>query len=175
MNLNDLYKPALKQEQQPFYSEFLAKLTDNQLDELWDITMESHMRMSPPTIGELKKYSKDVKPVKVVTDAMLEQEQIKNLTDEQIFQTPLGRLSLAQGWADSYRVYCKSRGIPLQGDDMLLEFQKGKHKAEEACKELVEEADPFSNCLITLYKSMRAKNEMWRQQFHYLIEQRHLT
>lgn len=175
MNLNDLYKPALKQEQQPFYSEFLAKLTDNQLDELWDITMESHMRMSPPTIGELKKYSKDVRPVKVVTDAMLEQEEINNLTDEQIFQTPLGRLSLAQGWADSYRIYCKAKGIPSQGDDMLLEFQKGKHRAEEAYKRVLEEADPFSNCLITLRKSMIAKNDMWRQEFNYLIEQRHLT
>ena len=98
-----------------------------------------------------------------------------NLTDEQIFQTPLGRLSLAQGWADSYRTYCKAKGIPSQGDDMLLEFQKGKHRAEQAYKELIEEVDPFSECLITLYKSMIAKNDMWSQLFNHLNEQRHLT
>ena len=142
MNLNDLYKPPLTQAQQKHYSEYLMKYTDNQLDELWEATKETHCKISVPTIGELKKYSKDVTPLKVVNPAQLELEERNRLTEQDIFSTPLGKLSLEKGFSASYYIHCKEKGIPDQGDYTLMEFQRGQYAAEtayEECKQMAQE------------------------------------
>jgi hypothetical protein len=168
MNLNDLYKPCLKQEQQPFYSEFLFKFTENQLEELWGVVMESHMRMSPPTIGELKKFSKDIKLVKVVSDYDIKQQQIKQLTDEEIFNSEMGQLGLKEGWADTYRIYCKESGIPSYDYGLHLEFQKGQEAAKSAYQEMKEDIDVFSVALKGLRHSMLRKNKDWQEKYNHL-------
>jgi len=74
-NINDLYKPALNHGQMPFYSKFLAGYTDNQLDELWVSTMETHFATSAPSIGKLKEYAKTISKVRVVSQDDIEKKQ----------------------------------------------------------------------------------------------------
>lgn len=167
-NLNDLYKPPLNQGQQPFYGQFLGDYSDNQLDELWDIVMDGHCRTSPPTIGELKKFAKEVTPIKIVNSE--QQEAIKSLTEEDIFSTRLGRFSLKQGWASSYLITCQESGVPLQGDDVLLKFQQGKSDADTEAFYLEGKEDLFARAWLRLRKSMNEKNKYWKDKYQHLID-----
>lgn len=162
-NLSDLYKPALNVGQIQFYSKFLYKFTDNQLDELWDITMETHCRTSPPTIGELKKYANGVTKVKVVV------EKTELLTDEDIFSTRLGGFSLQQGWSHSYSVICQEEGIPPQDDETILEFQKAAHRASQAERYLSGKDDIFSKVLLALRETMKGRSECLKEEFKHLM------
>lgn len=172
MNINDLYKPPLNQGQQKFYNQFLNRFTGNQLDELWELTMEKHLNTSAPTIGRLKEYSKEVTPVRVVNSEEQKKLDLKNLTDEEIFSTELGRLSLKQGWGDSYRITCRERGIPQQDDDdkILLWFQKTQHNANMAVYDLRGKNDVFSKALMNFKNSMDEKNEGLKQEYAHLID-----
>lgn len=162
-NLNNLYKPGLNQKQEDFYLEFLNKFSPKQMDELWSITMQSHCRTSPPTIGELKKYSADVSKVRVLFKAE------ETLTDEQIFSSNLGKLSLKQGWGSSYLAECKKHGIGPQTDSEILRFQKAAHEAENLVKSLSGKKDHFSLALIKLRDSMRKNNQRLKEKFNYLL------
>lgn len=170
LNLNELYKPPLNASQQTFYRKFLDKFTENQLEELWEITMETHMRMSPPTIGELNKYAKGVTKVKVVSQEYIEMIQRRKLSDEEIFSTRIGKLSLAQGWANSYHDRCINKGIPEQTDKVILDFQQAQHRAELGHKDVKENYYPFSRDMISLRETMIEKNQMWADKFQHLID-----
>ena len=171
-NINDLYKPALNDGQMPFYSNFLAVYTDNQLEELWVCTMETHYATSAPSIGKLKEYAKTITKVRVVSQDDIEKDRIKKLTDEDIFSTELGRLSLAQGWADSYHVICKETGIPEQSDKIIIWFQRGKMDAENAARTL-DAKNPFDAALINLRKTGVVNNQYWKEEFAHLVEAPH--
>ena len=71
-NIKELYKPALNDGQVPFYAKFLDRYVEHQLDELWEATVETHVATSPPSIGKLKEYAKDVTKLRVIT-----QEDVK--------------------------------------------------------------------------------------------------
>ena len=161
-NINDLYKPPLNQGQQGFYRQFLHRYTVNQLDELWSLTMESHCRMSAPTIGELKKYGKDVTRVKVVRAA----NEKDKITDEEVFATKLGQQSLRQGWANSYLLACREDKIPPQTDETVLKFQLGQHNAREAVRKLEEEdRTPYTKAYLSFWRVMKERNEELRERF----------
>lgn len=164
MNLCDLYKPALKHEQQVFYSDFLQNFTENQLDELWTATMESHLLSSAPSIGRLKEYGKNITKVRVVSKEDQRKEAINRLTDEQIFSSELGRLSLKQDWADSYYAYCKESGIPEQSDKMLLWFQKTANIAKQAADTL-DPKNMFDAVLLKLRVTRQKNNQYWEEKF----------
>lgn len=164
MNLCYLYKPELKKEQQVFYSDFLQSFTENQLDELWTTTMESHLLSSAPSIGRLKEYAKNITKVRVVSLADQKREAIKRLTDEQIFSSELGRLSLKQDWSDSYYAYCKESGIPEQGDKMLLWFQKTANIAKQAADTL-DPKNMFDAVLLKLRATRQINNQYWEEKF----------
>ena len=160
-NLKDLYRPPLTESQEGFYMEFLSSYTDNQLDELWQVTMESHTYASTPTIGKLKEYAKQVTKLVVINTA---EEARKRLTDEDIFATHLGQLSLKQGWADSYRIVCRETGIPEQGDDVLLKFQQGQQNARDAERELGSMKGLFAKTLWNMRRAMVEKNLELREK-----------
>jgi hypothetical protein len=165
MNINDLYKPALNVNQIKFYSQFLSSFTDKQLDELWSVTMESHTTSSPPAIGRLKEYTKQISSPKVINAEDAQERANRFLKDAEIFNTDLGRLSLRQGWADSYRVHCREKGIPSQGDDVLLEFQRGQQDANDAAFAIRNNRDPFSKALISFREDMVSKNEALKWKY----------
>ena len=167
-NINDLYKPPLNAGQQRFYQQFLQGYTDNQLDELWEVAMESHLHASPPSIGKLKEYAKSITAVKIVSQEDIEDQERRNLTDEDIFSTRLGRLSLKQGWADSYRIICRRRGIPEQTDSEILIFQKAQHEADKSIADLKVREDVFSTALVKFRESMKSKNESLKNQYTHL-------
>ena len=171
MNLNDLYKPHLNHGQQTFYKQFLDRYTDMQIDELWDITVEGHCRTSPPTIGELKKFAREVTPIKIVNSEQQQQLDIKRLTEEVIFSTRLGKLSLKQGWAHSYLVTCRESGIPSQDDDVLLKFQQGQHDADMSVYNIQNNKDVFSRTLVRFRNTMRQKNKEMKAEFAHLLNE----
>jgi hypothetical protein len=169
-NLNQLYKPALNEKQEGFYLEFLMRYTEDQLDELWFAAMHTHTVSAPPTIGRLKEYAKQVTPVRIISHEEIERDAVKRLTNEEIFATSLGKLSLVQGWADSYRMECKETGIPEQGDETLIKFQRGQSDANNAARELEGKTDIFSKTLLNMRKSMVIKNQFWKEEFAHLVE-----
>jgi hypothetical protein len=165
VNINDLYRPQLTSAQQEFYRDFLKNFTDHQLGELWTKTAETHQHTSPPSIGKLKDYSAGVSKLKVVSDQ--QNQGLERLTELEILNTPLGRLALKEGWADSYIRSCKANGIPDQGFNKHLEYQTLKHKAEEAFKTLNPDSI-LDKPLINLYNSMRKKNEDLKNKYAHL-------
>jgi len=157
-NLNQLYKPSLTGDQMPFYNTFLQGYSERFLDILWESTMQMHLKTSVPSIGELNKYSAGIT---IASERPVPQ---KMLTDEEILDTQLGRLSLRQGWASSYVFYCQERGIPSQDDDMLLYFQKAQDDAKRGF-ETLSESDGWDRPLIKLYNSMREKNAEYQAKY----------
>jgi len=131
--------------------------------------METHLRTSPPTIGELKKYAAGVTPVKVVNPKLLEQSAWKNLTDEEIFGTELGGLALKQGWACSYREECYRGGIPSQGDDVLLEFQKAQQRMRTELSDIAQFPTAMTKSLINAHQSRLDKNAGLKQRYSHLV------
>jgi len=168
-NINDLYKPALNPAQQPFYADFLDKYTDNQLDELWSYAMNNHCRTSPPTIGELGKFAQNVTPTRNISPELQKKIEIQNLTEEDIFSTQLGRQALREGWACSYLVTCQEKGIISQTEEVATWFQKKSHAAEKAAYSLDGKNDPFSKGLKKLWKTMQERENEWKKEFSYLI------
>jgi len=173
-NMNDLYKPALNHGQMPFYSKFLEAYTDNQLEELWTATMEAHIATSQPSIGKLKEYSKTVTKVRVITIEEVEATERKNLTHEQIFSTYLGQLSLTQGFAASYYIHCKDKGVPEQNDMVLMQFQKGQHNAvvaQKECEAMLSHAGLLNAApsLLNLRKSQIDRNQQLVEKYGYLV------
>jgi len=161
-NIVDLYKPALNTAQIKFYAQFLSRYTDSQLDELWDLTTEKHLTNSPPSIGRLKEYAKDVTPLKVV------HKEADILGSEEIFSTRLGKLSLLQGWSGSYLEVCSRDKIPEQTDDVLLEFQKAQHKADSYANELRDSKSPFDMSLVSLWDGMIARNKKLQEEYQHV-------
>lgn len=167
--MNELYRPPLNAGQQKLYQQMLNYYTPMQLDELWRITMETHASNSPPAIGRLREYAKDVTKVAVITPEQKKKEEIKQLAEEGVFSTTLGKLALRQGWAHSYLIHCRRSGIPEQNDKMILWFQKAQHNAETAYKELEESHEGFLHeSLMRLRQSMRQKNRDLCEEYKHL-------
>lgn len=171
LEIDDLYNPALRQAQHKSYLEFLFKFADAQLDELWEATKVSHCLARPPTIGELNKYSKEVTPLQVVNTEQAEWEQRARLKPDEIFATEIGQLSLKQGFSASYYIHCKEKGIPEdQGDNTLMEFQRGKYAAESAydeCKQMAKEGEALNiaPALLRLRRSQLERNRAWESKY----------
>lgn len=162
-NINQLYKPALGDNQIPFYNDFLETFSDKFLDVLWETTMHSHVKTSPPSIGELNKYSVGI-VIASEEKEKREQEAKPVYTEEMFLGTRLGKLALKQGWASSYVIYCQDNGIPKQDDDMLLYFQKAQDDAKRGF-ETLSESDGWDRALIKLYNSMREKNAEYQAKY----------
>ena len=163
-NLNQLYKPSLTDGQIPFYNTFLQGYSERFLDILWENTMRMHQKTALPAIGELTKYCVGI------TIASERPVPKKVLTDEEILDTKLGRLSVKQGWTDSYLVHCRDFCIPEQTDEVLLSFQLAQHNAKIGYESLSEkDGGAFDKCLMNLYEDMRRKNSMLQEQYSYLI------
>lgn len=141
-----------------YYMDFLQKFTDSQLDELWAETMHSHQKNTPPTIGELNRYSKCVTPVKVVNDDI-------RLSLDTIFNSELGQLSLEQGWSDSYRIYCQENGLPDQSDDTILMFQRSQEKAEVAMNSIKNSHNPFDQIILNMWQERGIKNQKQKERY----------
>lgn len=171
-SLNLLYRPALNGGQMDIYAGFLSRYTENQLEELWVNTMEAHMYTSPPTIGKLGDYAKGITQMQVVNSENQKKLEFANLTDEEIFSTRLGGFGLKQGFADSYRIWCRRKGIPPQTDEMLLWFQRSQHRADTAISELKksDDLDHFSKTLVNFRNTMNEKNGNLRKEFAHLIK-----
>lgn len=166
-NLRDLYKPTLNDAQVRFYAVFLERYTANQLGELWNIVVDNHLRTSPPSIGELKKYANDVSKLKIVNT----KDEKAELTEEEVFATELGKLSIAQGWSRSYLLHCRESDIPKQTDEVLMGFQKAKMDAESAAEGIKDNPDPISKALFSMWRTMIAKSKELEQKFKHLIQQ----
>lgn len=156
MNLRELYKPALNDGQIPFYTDFLSQFSEEALDSLWNITIGDHCKNSPPSLGELTKYSKGIKHS--VTE--LYEFTKPDISEDEVFKTRLGRISLEQGWSNSYYLHCDEHGIPEQSDEMILKFQKDQQAAKTAHETLEPEnnlryADRY---LEGIYQMMRKKS-----------------
>ncbi len=164
-NLSRLFKPALGDNQIPFYNEFLEFQSSEFLESLWTVVMRAHTRTSPPTIGELSKYADSI----TCQGAPLDYTPIHKPSDAELLNSYLGRWGLKQGWAHSYLIHCREHGVPEQNDDMILFFQKGQHSAKLAYESLSEKEGLFDIALIKFYQSMRDKNEMLKEKFAYLI------
>lgn len=161
-NINTLYKPAINQQQEAFYFDFLKRFSEPQLEELWTFIMQGHCRTSPPTIGEIKKYSNDVTPLKVISNGE------DRLTEEYILSTELGRLALTQGWASSYLVDCQRDGVPEQVDSIVYKYQKALSDANNLAARLSDK-DVYDLTLIGLRKSMREKELRISEKYKYLV------
>lgn len=165
-NINTLFKPKLMMQQERFYLEFLSRYTNNQLEELWNVTIESHLRTSPPTIGELKKYAKDLAPLIIINHEDIQ----KKLTDEEIFSTDLGRLSLQQGWARTYLMRCREKGIPDQSDKTLLAFQVMYQGGSDAALSIKDDTHSGSQSLMRLWQTMIQANLDLKEKYRHLWE-----
>ena len=159
-NIQSLYKPKLNDDQIDFYMEYLEKFTFDQKKELWTLITENHCRMSPPTIGELQKYSVDVTPVKVVSN------QFERPSLETIFNSELGQISLNQGWSDSYRIYCEENGLPDQkDDDFILRMQRSQENATIAINSIKDSCNPYDKILLDMWNTRNKKNKMQKQKY----------
>lgn len=161
-NINTLYKPAITEQGMKFYHEYLVDYTDKQRKELWSSIMTNHVKTTPPTIGELHKYS-----TTVLSGYQERPVAKKHPSDEEYLDSYLGKIALKQGWAHSYIVHCMDKGVPPQNDETLLAFQKGQDAAARAYATLSED-NFFDKPLIELYKSMREKNERLKRNFIHL-------
>ncbi len=166
MNLNKLYKPALNDQQIPFYNEYLKHFCEEYLEQLWDNTVRKHTKSSPPPIGELTKYGESIRIEKKLTPSQIEER--RKPTDAKIFSTELGKIGLSQGWAHSYLLHCEEKGIPEQNDDTILHFQRCQENAKRAFETLSED-NQFDKSLIKFYHSMREKNAMLKEKFAYIL------
>ncbi len=165
-NLSRLYKPSLGDNQIPFYNEFLEAQSEEFLENLWMIVIRTHLRTSPPTIGELNKYAATIHNAR----SPEEFKAVHKPSDEELLDSYLGRWALKQGWAHSYLIHCHHEGVPEQNDDMILFFQQGQHNAKMAYESLSEnEGGIFDKALMNFYQSMREKNAMLKEKFAYLI------
>ena len=93
-----------------------------------------------------------------------------NLTEQEIFSTRLGKLSLKQGWANSYLLVCQRNGIPSQDDDVLLKFQQGQSDADTEAFYLEGKEDEFSRTWLKLRKTMNEKNNYWKGKYGHLVD-----